>query len=78
MALSNVSEQVTNLNRSLSESQKVRGGSVLLLAGTAFIALLAFFPLGTALQVLIGLIGTLLIVLGTLSIGTSGIQGRAV
>jgi len=78
MALSNVSKQVMNINRSLSDKQKVRGGSLLLVVGTVLVGLLAFVSLTTALQVLIGLLGTLLIVVGTLSVGTSGISGRAV
>ncbi len=78
MALSNVSKQVVEANRNLSDKTKVGGGSLLLLLGTVFIAVLAFVSMTTALQVLIGLLGTLLIVVGTLSIGTSGIKGRAV
>ncbi|WP_254535350.1 hypothetical protein [Halomarina litorea] len=78
MVLSNVSEQVMDLNRNLSDKTKVGGGSLLLLLGTVLIAVLAFVLMATAAQVVVGLLGTLLIVVGTLSVGTSGINGRAV
>lgn len=78
MSLSQVSDRVREIDDSLSEQQKVRGGAVLLVGGTLMIAMLAIVSLDEALQVIIGLMGTALMVVGTLSIGTSGIRGRPV
>jgi cobalamin biosynthesis protein CobD/CbiB len=76
--MSTVGQQLMEFNRSLSEQQKVRGGALLIAVGTLLITLLVFVPLATALQILLGLISVALIVAGTLSLGTSGITGRAV
>ncbi|PSQ01313.1 hypothetical protein BRC94_04310 [Halobacteriales archaeon QS_5_70_17] len=78
MSLSQVSDRVKEVDDSLSEQQKFRGGAVLLVGGTVMIGMLAFVNLDVALQVIIGLMGIALMVLGTLSIGTSGIRGRPV
>ncbi|MWG35813.1 hypothetical protein [Halomarina oriensis] len=76
--MSAVGKQIKEYNRTLSERQKVRGGALLIAVGTLLITLLVFTGLPTALQVLIGLMSVALIVAGTLSLGTSGITGRAV
>lgn len=78
MSLSQVSDRVKEVDDSLSEQQKFRGGAVLLVGGTVMIGMLAFVDLDVALQVIIGLMGIALMVVGTLSIGTSGIRGRPV
>jgi hypothetical protein len=46
--------------------------------GAVLIGLLVFAPLVTSLQIFIALMSVALIVAGTLSLGTSGITGRAV
>lgn len=76
--MSTVSRRIREYDRSLSERQKVRGGALLILVGTLLVGLLAFVPLVTPLQVLIGLMSVALIVVGTLSLGTSGVSGRPV
>lgn len=76
--MSTVGQQIREYNRSLSERQKVRGGALLIVVGTLLISLLVFVPLVMPLQLLIGLMSVALIVVGTLSLGTSGITGRAV
>ena len=77
--MSTVGRRIREYDRSLSERQKVRGGALLIVVGALLIALLAFVPLVTPLQVLIGLMSVALMVVGTLSLGTSGISsGRAV
>ena len=76
--MSTVRKRILEYDRSLSEKQKVRGGSLLIVVGTLLVAMLVFVPLAVPLQVLLGLISVALIVVGTLSLGTSGISGRAV
>ncbi|MFD1514931.1 hypothetical protein [Halomarina rubra] len=76
--MSTVGQQIRDYNRSLSERQKIRGGALLIVVGTLLISLLVFAPLVMPLQILIGLMSVALIVVGTLSLGTSGITGRAV
>ncbi|MFC5972722.1 hypothetical protein ACFPYI_15400 [Halomarina salina] len=76
--MSTVGRKIREYDRSLSERQKVRGGALLIVVGALLVALLAFVPLVTPLQVLIGLMSVALMVVGTLSLGTSGIGGRAV
>jgi uncharacterized membrane protein HdeD (DUF308 family) len=78
MSLSDVSNQIKEVDDSLTEQQKVRGGAVLLVGGTVLIGMLAFVQLATAISVIIALMGTALMVVGTLSIGTSGIRDRPV
>lgn len=78
MSLSDVSNQIKEVDDSLTEQQKVRGGAVLLVGGTVLIGMLAFVRLATAISVIIALMGTALMVVGTLSIGTSGIRDRPV
>jgi len=78
MSLSDVSNQVKEVDDSLTEQQKVRGGAVLFVGGTVLIGMLAFVQLATAISVIIALMGTALMVVGTLSIGTSGIRDRPV
>lgn len=78
MSLSDVSNEIKEVDDSLTEQQKVRGGAVLLVGGTVLIGMLAFVQLATAISVIIALMGTALMVVGTLSIGTSGIRDRPV
>jgi hypothetical protein len=76
--MSGVGQKLHQYNRSLNEQQKVRGGALLIAVGSLLIGLLVFAPLVTPLQVLIAMMSVTLIVAGTLSLGTSGITGRAV
>jgi uncharacterized membrane-anchored protein len=76
--MSTVRRRILEFDRSLSEKQKIRGGSLLIVVGTVLVALLVFVTLAVPLQILLGLISVALIVVGTLALGTSGISGRAV
>ena len=76
--MSTVARKIREYDRSLSERQKVRGGALLIVVGALLVGLLAVVSLDTPLQVLIGLMSVGLIVVGTLSLGTSGISGRPV
>ena len=56
----------------MTEAQKVRGGTVLLLTGVAIVALLTFSSIqADSFRVLLGAVGVVTIVLGVLSVGTS-------
>ncbi|MFB6117853.1 hypothetical protein [Halosegnis sp.] len=60
------------VNRRLSERQKVLGGAVGILAGTVLIGFMTFGNVPSiAMQVVLGVVGVLFAVVGTLLLGTS-------
>lgn len=72
-------EQFASLNSELTEEQKVSGGVVGILTGVALIGLLAFTSVPSApLQLLIALMAVIMMVVGTLLLGTSGSEGQVV
>jgi hypothetical protein len=61
-----------NALQSLTRSQRVRLGGIALVIGIALIGVLGFAPIpSVALQIVIGTIGVLVMVAGTLLLGTS-------
>ncbi|MFC7154559.1 hypothetical protein ACFQPA_03700 [Halomarina halobia] len=79
MALSNIGSRVRDIDDTLTEEQKFRGGSLLIVAGAALVTLLVFVPMTSmALQVVLAVMGVALMVVGTLSVGTSGRRRRPV
>ncbi|MFC6835540.1 hypothetical protein [Halomarina ordinaria] len=79
MQLSDVGRRVREVDDSLSEQQKFRGGGLLILGGAALVALLAFVPLDSvSLQAILATMGVAMMVVGTLSVGTSGRRERPV
>lgn len=70
-------ERAMELNRRLSEGQKVRGGATLMLFGAAIVAVLAFGPIASILlEGVLGLVGVALLVVGTLAVGISEFSGN--
>lgn len=64
--------QAANAFQSLSKGQRVQYGSVALVIGVALIGILGFATVPSqALRVLIGIVGVLVMVAGTLLVGTS-------
>lgn len=63
----------------MTEGQKIGAGIVGLAAGVALIAMLTLAPIpNRGLRVLIGLVAVVMMVLGTLSLGTSGATDQIV
>lgn len=71
-----VTDRVGAVDSELSDEQKFRGGSVLLLIGTALIGLLVWLDVSQPLQIVIGVMAVALMVAGTLGVGTSGTGDR--
>lgn len=72
-------EQFASLNSELTEEQKVSGGVVGILTGVALIGMLAVTAVSSApLQILIALMAVVMMVVGTLLLGTSGREGQVV
>ena len=75
--LSDMYERAMELNRRLSEGQKVRGGATLMLVGAAIVTVLAFGPIASIfLEGVLGLVGVALLVVGTLAVGISEFSGN--
>jgi hypothetical protein len=72
-------EQFASLNSELTEEQKVSGGVVGILTGVALIGMLAVTAVSSApLQILIALMAVVMMVVGTLLLGTSGREEQVV
>ncbi|WP_254544470.1 hypothetical protein [Halomarina pelagica] len=79
MQLSDVGHRVREIDDSLTEQQKFRGGSLLIVGGAALVTLLVFVPMTSiALQAVLAVMGVALMVVGTLSVGTSRRRKRPV
>ena len=72
-------DRLSRLNASLDEDSKVRMGVVFLVLGTIVIGAIAFgaFP-SFIVEVVLAAIGVVLMVAGSLTLGTSDSTGRAV
>lgn len=72
-------DRLVEFESRLSETQKVGVGTAGLLAGIAAIALLVTVPVSSwPAQVMLGLLGVAMLVVGTLSLGTSDGEERVV
>jgi len=71
-----VTDRVGAADSQLSDEQKFRAGSILLLIGAALIALLVWLDVAQPLQIVIGVMAVALMVAGTLGVGTSGTGDR--
>jgi glucose uptake protein GlcU len=71
-----VTDRVGAADSQLSDEQKFRAGSILLLIGAALIALLVWLDIAQPLQIVIGVMAVALMVAGTLGVGTSGTGDR--
>jgi glucose uptake protein GlcU len=69
-------DRVGAADSQLSDEQKFRAGSILLLIGAALIALLVWLDIAQPLQIVIGVMAVALMVAGTLGVGTSGTGDR--
>ncbi|MFC6938370.1 hypothetical protein ACFQE8_00140 [Salinirubellus sp. GCM10025818] len=64
--------QALNAFKSLSRDQRVRFGSVALVVGIVLIGILGFATVPSeVLRIVIGIVGVIVIVVGTLLLGTS-------
>lgn len=72
-------ERLVEASERMTEGQKVGAGIVGLAVGVALIAMLTLAPIPSrGLRVLIGLVAVVMMVLGTLSLGTSGATDQIV
>lgn len=68
-------ETLARMNRELTQQQKVQAGVAGIAIGAVLIGMLAFAGLESAsLQFILALMGVIMMVGGTLSLGTSGVR----
>ncbi|WP_435195124.1 hypothetical protein [Natronomonas sp. EA1] len=68
-------ETLAKMNRELTQQQKVQAGVAGIVIGSLLIAMLAFASLeSSTLQFILALMGVVMMVAGTLSLGTSGVR----
>lgn len=68
-------ETLATVNRELTRQQKVQAGVAGIVIGAVLIGMLAFADVESAtLQIILGLMGVTMMVVGTLSLGTSGVR----
>jgi len=72
-------ERLAEASDRMTESQKITAGIVGLAVGVTLIAMLTLAPIpNRGLRVLIGLMAVVMMVIGTLSLGTSGATDQVV